>query len=124
MEAEKKQLQEQVSKMNSQLKEIKQECTSTLSVKERVFGQQTLELRQKVERLTDEKRDEVASLNEQLSDAKKQFELEVDGYKQKLTEKERQIKELKSQRDAIFEEMQGSTAKKVTRNAEMIPHIH
>ena len=39
VEAEKKQLLMQIDDYKSQVKEVKQECTSTLSVKERVFGQ-------------------------------------------------------------------------------------
>ena len=39
VEAEKKQLLMQIDDFKSQVKEVKQECTSTLSVKERVFGQ-------------------------------------------------------------------------------------
>lgn len=53
---------------------------------------------------------------------KERLESEIEGSKAKLVEKDRQIKELKGQRDAIFEEMhQGSTAKKEAR--AMVPNI-
>ena len=45
VEAEKKQTQQEMDQLKSQVVEVKQECTSTLSVKEKVFNQQSLELR-------------------------------------------------------------------------------
>ena len=77
-----------------------------------------------MERLADEKKDEIASLTQELEDAKNQLQLEIEGNFKKLADKDRQIKELKGQRDAIFEEMQGSTGKKETRHAEMMPNIY
>ena len=45
-----------------------------------------------------------------------------------MSDKDKQIKELKSQRDAIFEELHsaggGSTAKKETKTAAMMPNIY
>ena len=46
-------------------------------MKERVFGQQMLELRQKVELLADEKRSEVNALTEELNYARGQLDSEI-----------------------------------------------
>ena len=63
IESEKKQHLTEIDALNSRLNEVKDECTSTLGVKERVFKEQTLQLRQQVEELEAQKIGEVEKLN-------------------------------------------------------------
>ena len=87
-----------------------------------MYNQLSLEVKEQLDQLQDEKRNEVEVINEELNFTRKKLENEMDLAKTKLSEKDRQIKDLKSQRDAMFEEnMSNATAKKEATT--MMPHI-
>ena len=64
VEAEKKALQREVDDAKQSSKDVKQECAESLELKERMFNQMSLELREQLEKLRDDKNAEVSNLTE------------------------------------------------------------
>ena len=81
------------------------ECTQTLQVKERLFSQQNLELTKKLETDLDETRKSKKDLEVKIELCEEQLQKTLEQTKAQVTEKDKQIRELKSQRDSLFVEI-------------------
>ena len=70
IESEKKQNLAEIEDLKGKVLEVKEECTSALGVKEKVFNEHTQELRDRVEKLSADKTNEIEGMNAQLLDTK------------------------------------------------------
>ena len=78
VEAEKTTLQKQVAQLETKLKDVKQECTQTLQVKERLLSQQNIELTQKFEVQLEEKAKEIQELKVKAQVCGEQLQMTLD----------------------------------------------